>query len=112
LAYLDRWDPAALGLESEAEIEMARILEMGPGTDSRAVFARVEGWHQALKAVASEPSATARSKLIVLAAIEDFPSAEVSGSQGSRAGRHRCSLTLGQASPGRAAEGSVILDGP
>ncbi len=72
LELLDRWDPAALGLESEAEVEMARILEMGPGTHARAAFARSGGWHQALKAVADDPSAIARSKLIV------FPQAPVS----------------------------------
>lgn len=72
LELLDRWGPEGLLLESEAEVEMARILELGPGTYARAVFARSEGWHQALKAVADDPSAIARSKLIV------FPQAPVS----------------------------------
>jgi len=72
LELLDRWSPPGLLPESEAEVEMARILESGPGTHARAVFARSDGWREALQAVASNPNAIARSKLIV------FPQTPVS----------------------------------
>lgn len=45
LTLLDRWSPPGLLLESAAEIEMSRILETGPGTQARAMFARSDGWH-------------------------------------------------------------------
>ncbi len=72
LELLDRWSPVGLLLESEAEIEMSRILESGPGTHAKAVFAQSHGWREALKAVASDANALARSKLIV------FPQTSVS----------------------------------
>lgn len=65
LELLDRWSPPGLLLESEAEIEMSRILESGPGTHAKAGFARSDGWREALKAVASDANAIARSKLVV-----------------------------------------------
>jgi very-short-patch-repair endonuclease len=71
LELLDRWSPPGFLLESEAELEMSRILETGPGTQAQAVFARSDGWRHALKSVASDPNAIARGKLIV------FPQAVV-----------------------------------
>ncbi len=72
LILLESWDPQSLLLESKAEIEMARILETGPGTQARAVFARADGWHGALKAVADDPSVVARARVVV------FPQVPVS----------------------------------
>jgi hypothetical protein len=71
LTLLDRWSPPGLLLESEAEVEMSHILESGPGTQARAVFARSDDWRHALKSVASDPNAIARSRLVV------FPQTQV-----------------------------------
>ena len=65
LDMLDRWSPDGLLHESPAEADLATILEGGPGTDARAVFARASGWLDALRAVASEPTAILRSRLVV-----------------------------------------------
>lgn len=65
LDYLDRWAPSGLLLESPAEAELAAILESGPGTEVRAVFARASGWLDAMRAVGEEPDAIARRHLII-----------------------------------------------
>ncbi len=65
LHYLDRWAPKGLLLESVAEAELAAILESGPGTEARAVFAQASGWLDALRAVAEEPNVIARRRLII-----------------------------------------------
>ncbi len=65
LELLSRWSPEGLLLESPAEDDLSRILEDGPGTNTRALFARAHGWREALTCVASEPTAIIRSRLIV-----------------------------------------------
>jgi hypothetical protein len=65
LELLSRWSPEGLLLESPAEDHLARLLEEGPGTNTRALFARAPGWREALTDVAEEPAAILRSQLIV-----------------------------------------------
>ncbi len=65
LELLSRWSPVGLLLESPAEDLLARILEGGPGTNTRALFARAPGWREALTGMAEEPAVILRSQLIV-----------------------------------------------
>ena len=51
--------------ESPGEIELARILESGPGTGARSGFARAGNWREAFKAVAADTTALARNRLII-----------------------------------------------
>lgn len=87
LDLLSRWDTRGLLLESPAEEHLAALLEAGPGTDTRAVFATAPTWRQALLAVSKDATAFVRCKLMI------FPQVHV--------GRYRVDFLVVAARPRR-----------